>query len=119
MIHILSDSWKLKGADSNLFIDCKEVYSYIRMKKFDPKEIDSYEIAHKPIVDICRNSIRYINADINMPGIVAKNMENPFMKEYRMIDGRHRLLKTIDLGKRNFNSYVLDREEILKFVRIL
>jgi hypothetical protein len=115
----MSESWNLKDANSNLFINCKEVYSYIKMKSFQPKEIKTNLIAHKPISNICRSSIRYINADINMPGIVVNGMENPLMKEYRMIDGRHRLLKSIDLGKEKFNSYVLNREEILKFVRIL
>jgi len=119
MIHIMNESWKLKDTNLNLFIDCKEVYSYIKMKNFEPKQIDPIVIAYKPLTNICKSSIRYVKADINLPGIVVKDMENPFTKEYRMIDGRHRLLKSIDLGKKKFNSYVLEREEILKFVRIL
>lgn len=118
MIHIMNEDWSLKEA-SNLFVDCNRVYSYISMKKLLPEMIDIDLIAHKDIKNISKNSLRYIHANTNLPGIVVRGMENPFMKEYRMIDGRHRLLKVLEEGKKMFNSYVLHREEILKFVHLL
>lgn len=118
MIHIIDEDWSLQGS-SNLFVDCARVYSYIKMKKLLPETIDIDLIAHKDVKSISRDSLRYIRADLDLPGIVAKGMENPFMKEYRMIDGRHRLVKAIEQGKKEFNSYVLCREEIIKFVQLL
>jgi hypothetical protein len=118
MIHIINENWSLKES-SNLFIDCNRVYAYIKMKKLKPEAIDINLIAHKDIKNISKDSLRYIRANIDLPGIVVKGMENPFMKEYRMIDGRHRLLKNIEAGKKIISSYVLHREEILKFVHLL
>ena len=103
----------------SLIIDCNRLYSFVRMKKLEPLEIPIDMIAHKEIDSISVDSIRYIRANTSLPGIVAESMENPFMKKYRMIDGRHRLLKTLNSGKRKFNAYVLCREDILKFVRLL
>jgi hypothetical protein len=43
-------------------------------------------------------------------------MENPKGKQYRLIDGRHRILKHINNGVFNLKAYVLDKQDILKFV---
>jgi hypothetical protein len=119
MIHILNDSWKLNDCNRNLVINCKSVYSYIKFKDIQFSNVHISLIGYKELESICNDNIRYLRADITKPVILAKNMENPDMKKYRMIDGRHRLKKIINNGENVIKAYVLDRDEILKFVLAL
>ena len=60
---------------------------------------------------------KYKSADPSYPGIVLENAPNPYDSKYRMIDGRHRLMKL--LHSTNVTSslhYVLDYDEIKKYI---
>lgn len=117
MKHIMTGEWKIPGSP-DMMIDCCEVIQYINFKNIKSKEIDINEISHKPLDCIDQEDSRYILANINFPGIVVNGMHNPHNKQYRMIDGRHRLLKTINIGKKTFCTYVLDPIEIKKFYKV-
>lgn len=112
----MTGEWKIPGSP-DMEIDCCEVYSYINFKLIQPEEIDINLISYKPL-KIDREDSRFITANLNYPGIIVNGMHNPHNKQYRMIDGRHRLLKTIDSGKQTFYTYVLNPQEIKKFYKV-
>ena len=114
MIHVMEDEWAIHSQP--LIIDCSKLYAFAKMKKLEPLEIPIDMIAHKELHSISNDSIRYLRADINLPGIVVKDMKNPFMKKYRMIDGRHRLKKYFEYGMHHFTAYVISSEDAMKFV---
>lgn len=87
------------------------------MKNIEPQEVDINMIAHKEVDSISTDSVRFLNADLELPGILAKGMKNPFMKQYRMLDGRHRLKKSLLIGTPTFKAYVISSEDALKFTR--
>jgi hypothetical protein len=56
------------------------------------------------------------NADPSYPGIILENAPNPYDNKYRMIDGRHRIMKLLHSGVTSSQYYVLDYDEIKKFI---
>lgn len=116
MIHDMSGPWAI--SDVNTFIPALEVYSWIERRKIKPKQIRVSDIGHKPTSNILLSSHRYIQADTSMPVILAEGMENPMSKPYRMIDGRHRMLKAINNGSFSILSYVVSEADILRFVKV-
>lgn len=116
MIHEMSGPWAI--SDVNTFIPALEVYSWIERRKIKPKEIEVSDIGYKPTSNILLSSPRYLRADTALPVILVKGMKNPLKKAYRMIDGRHRLLKVMNSGSPKIISYVLDEEDILRFVQV-
>jgi hypothetical protein len=116
MIHIMDGVWKI-GASEDLIINCGEIYNYIKFKEMSYELIEIDLIGHKELQSISTNDHRYVNANTDLPGILVNNMENPRNKKYRLIDGRHRLLKTINSDLTKFKAYVLERDEAMKFVR--
>jgi len=114
MIHILEGDWAICG--QSLAIDCSRIYSWVKIKNLEPQVINIDEIGYKPTSTIEKQDSRYVNADIDLPGIVVKGMQNPDKKPYRMMDGRHRLLKAKNSGKSVLLVYVLEEKQALKFI---
>ena len=114
MIHIMDGEWATLGTKTS--IDCSVVYSWINLKKLKPQSINIADIGHKPTDKIEQKDSRYINANLDLPGIVVKGMSNPLGKPYRMIDGRHRLLKAQNSGRSNIRVYVIEEHQALKFI---
>ena len=57
----------------------------------------------------CCGGERYIRGvDLDFPPIVVRNAPNPSGKKYRMIDGKHRMMKMKELGLAHATFYVLD-----------
>jgi len=112
MKHIMTGEWKLDNTP-NMFIDVLQVIPYIQVKQIQPTVIDIADISHKELDSIDTTEARYITANINYPAIVVEGMQNPHNKPYRMIDGRHRLLKQIN--NKTINAYVLTEADISKF----
>ena len=56
----------------------------------------------------CCGSVLYHKCDPSYPGIVAYNAPNPYDNKYRMLDGRHRIMKLLDQGHTKGSYYVLD-----------
>ena len=48
---------------------------------------------------ICCGGKAYINCDPSIPGIIAYNCPNPYDNKYRMLDGRHRIMRLLFEGK--------------------
>jgi len=90
--------WRVNGKTGLLYI--QNLLKYIKDGR-KPISLNYSDICWKGDVDIyikrdnplCKE--RYINANIDIPGIVVRNASNPSNKEYRMIDGTHRTAKRI------------------------
>lgn len=112
MKHIMTGEWKLDNTP-DMFINVLQVINYIQFKQIKPEYISIADISHKELDSIDTTEARYIMANVNYPIIVVQGMQNPHNKPYRMIDGRHRLLKQIDNDM--INAYVLTEADISKF----
>ena len=64
-----------------------------------------------------RPSQRYLEADVSHPGIVLLDAPNPYGLKYRMIDGRHRIMKLLDNGETTGKYYVINFEDVKKHIR--
>ena len=114
MIHIMDGDWQVYDVPTH--IDCSKIYSWVKLKNIEPISINIDDIGHKATNKIETRDSRYRQADINLPGIVVKGMKNPADKSYRMIDGRHRLLKAKNSGRSYIQVYVMIEEQVLKFI---
>ena len=65
---------------------------------------------------ICCNGERFKKCNTSFPGILMKG-QNTFNKPYRMIDGKHRLVKLISNGINKSNFYILEYDEIQHYLR--
>ncbi len=113
MIHVLDYCF---DQDINLtsYIDCLQVYKYIRMKKLDYYEVEVSSIIHKDISGILETDPRYVFANIELPVILIDGLS----QKHRMIDGRHRLMKHIHLKKSTIKSYIITSQEAYKFIKL-
>jgi len=118
MKHIMTGDWQLQGKPE-MVIDIPKVIQLINYRKLEPVELDIDCIAYKELDSIDTKEARYIVANTNYAGIVVEGMENPYNKKYRLIDGRHRLLKTMKAKKDTFKVYVLQTKDIDKFYQVL
>ena len=118
MKHIMTGDWQLQGKPE-MVIEIPKVIQLINYRKLEPVELDIDCIAYKELDSIDTKEARYIVANTNYAGIVVEGMENPYNKKYRLIDGRHRLLKTMKAKKDTFKVYVLQTKDIDKFYQVL
>ena len=118
MRHIMTGDWQLQGKPE-MVIDIPKVIQLINYRKLEPVELDIDCIAYKELDSIDTKEARYIVANTNYAGIVVEGMENPYNKKYRLIDGRHRLLKTMKAKKDTFKVYILQTKDIDKFYQVL
>ena len=63
-----------------------------------------------------RPALRYLHADIAYPGIIIEGAPNPYGNRYRMIDGKHRIMKMLNMGIKSSQFYVLDCDEVIPFL---
>jgi len=115
MIHVLDGKWQLKNYPPAV-LDARRLYNLAKFRDMQAKNIDINEIAYKELNCIDSNSPRYILADTLYPCVVVENMENPFYKPFRMVDGRHRLLKNLRMGVTTINCYVFNTYDVFKFI---
>ena len=111
---MMTDEWAM--FEMATYIDCSKVYRFVGKNKYSPIEVPISVIAHKCTSNIDKNSPRYLRADILKPVLLAFKVQNPFDKPYRMLDGRHRLLKTEQLGLSAIKAYLIDRDTMMRFV---
>jgi hypothetical protein len=115
MIHLMEDEWQIQGIGRSQIITAN-LYPFIKYKKMNPVELHIDEFAHKPLDTIEIDHPRYKLADVIYPLFAVDGMPNPYNKKYRMIDGRHRLLKQINSGKSVFLFYVFDYHTIKHYI---
>lgn len=112
--HIMEGMWALPG-EPTICINIREVIDLIKLRQLTSRCIKIGDIAFKDLSVICTKSSRYLKANTTYPVIVVKDMVNPFNKPYRLIDGRHRLLKYKNKNEDFINAYVLNQNDIKRF----
>lgn len=105
--------------DVNTYIDCQNLYNYAKAKKYKVHKLSIECIAYKPLDGITLDNPRYISANISLPAIVCEGMKNPLNKRYRLLDGRHRLLKSINNQECYIKTYILQQTDCFKFIKDL
>ena len=115
MIHILDKEWSI--IDIPMAIDCRQIYSILKYNNTIPQLVPIKDIGHKPIDGIDKEDVRYLNANLNLPAILVRGMRNPVNKPYRMIDGRHRILKAKENNIPDLLAYVIEEKQALKHLQ--
>ena len=64
----------------------------------------------------CCRGKKFRECDPNIPGIIAYNCPNPYDNKYRMLDGRHRIMRLLLEGKTESKFYVFDFNKIKHFI---
>ncbi len=117
MIHVIDHDWAIDNI-SSAYIDCRKLFALIKFKKILSVFIDIEHIGYKSLDSISESDGRYQRANIQYPCIVTENVQNPMNKQYRLIDGRHRLMKQMRAGVNKVECYVLDKDDLMKFISI-
>jgi hypothetical protein len=112
MIHLFVDEFKIDHRSG--YLNCNKIFNYILINRIKPTEINFNEISFRKLNIEESNWSRLLQADIKYPMIVSK-MENPDNLPYRLIDGRHRLFKKLNLGHSKGEFFIINRDIILKF----
>jgi hypothetical protein len=118
MIHEMANEWAISGLP-NMKVNCTNLIRLIKYRNLLPVELYISDIARKELESIDIDGIRYTIADMKYPIIVAEGMENPYNLPFRLIDGRHRILKHLYLNKKTVHSYVLTKNDILSFAELM
>ncbi len=114
MIHVMQDEFQIY--DMPTILNCEYIFNIIEDRNLKSEKIFINDIFHKELDSIKLNNRRYIAADTSYPCILLNDLSNPENKKYRMIDGRHRLLKTLLQGKNFINGYVLSFADVEPFI---
>ena len=121
---IYSGNWKFEEYESKT-LDLGYIYDNMltddRLQTIKLKEIAWRGKHHFPYnvgenCKCCRGEA-YRNCDPSIPGIIAYNCPNPYDNKYRMLDGRHRIMRLLFEGKTKSKFYVFDFNEIKHFMR--
>ena len=94
-MHIMKGDFQLYDCVTS--IDMIDIFKKIENENIQPEFIRVDDIHYKDISNIDTNSTRYLEADTSYPVVLIKDLSsyNKDNKKYRMIDGRHRLLKLL------------------------
>ena len=113
------EDYRLKILDIEYIID--NMLTEDRLKTVKLKEIAWRNKHHFPYgvgdACVCCNGERYRKCDPSIPGIISYNCPNPYDNKYRMLDGRHRIMRLLFEGKTESKFYVFDFNEIKKFIK--
>ena len=118
-----SGNWEFDGQSMKV-LDLKPILDNMltedRLKTIKLKEIAWRNKHHFPygVGDRCPccNGEWYRKCDPSVPGLIAYNCPNPYDNKYRMLDGRHRIMRLLLEGKTKSKFYVFDFNEIKKFI---
>ena len=112
----MSEEWAV--CDTPLQVDCRNLISLIKYRGYSPTILDIADIAHKELGSIDKGGIRYQLADKAFPLLVSE-MKNPYGKKYRLLDGRHRLLKHKESGADKVQAYIVLPQDVLNHVHAM
>ena len=91
-------------------IYCIPLYENIKEK---PVDINISKLKYfNDLYKIKEDSERYLNVDLSLPALVVD-----FGDYYRLIDGKHRLKKTLDGGGTTLLCHIISKKEALKLYK--
>jgi len=111
----MDGDWSILDVDA--YVDCRDLYNLVKTRGIDTEVVPINAIYHKPLCNISKTQGRYLNADISLPVLLCTGTSTPNDRTYRMLDGRHRLLKAISHGHSSILAYVVSKQDVMKFVR--
>ena len=94
-------------------INCSLLYKYVKAKRMESIRINISELKYGDTSYIKELSERYKRSDLNLPCLVVD-----FGDYYRLIDGKHRLKKTINNDGDSLLCYILTKREALRFLSL-
>ena len=118
-----SGNWTFEGKYKllNMKYIIDNMLSEDRLKTIKLKEIAWRNKHHFPYSSgdscPCCHGKKFRGCDPNIPGIIAYNCPNPYDNKYRMLDGRHRIMRLLFEGKTESKFYVFDFNEIKHFIQ--
>ena len=102
--------WRIDGKEYVLHLE--RIKSLL--KKESKKLIKFSEIGHKgKDMNPSLAEERYNACDIKFPGILTEG-QNPYGCKYRMIDGKHRIIKMKNMGMTESLFYIIDYDLFIK-----
>jgi hypothetical protein len=107
-MHWFTDEWRID--ENNYCVSTALIFNYIKINKLPTTSIQISDIAYKKNID--KTFYRYHRASISFPVVVSEIL-NPEYKKYRLIDGRHRIHKLLDLGINVATCYIVPADFIL------
>ena len=117
-----SGNWEASGLHDRVLLiqKIRPLLTDDKIQKIELKEIAWRDKHHFPYRSgdhcPCCDGIRYINCDVSYPGIIAYNAPNPYDNKYRMIDGRHRIMKLLFNKEKYGSFYVFNFEELIPLI---
>lgn len=105
--------WRIIEEESIVHI--KDIIPYLELKSKRLVKFNDISWKGKDI-DYKLNDERYDKCDIRHPCILTIG-KNPHNCKYRMIDGRHRITKMINMGLSKSLFYIIDFDIIVKQLR--
>lgn len=123
-INSIYGDWTINGVECSLYLeDIKHLLTSSKLKtlSIDTVMWKGYNFGKDQINEkcICCGGVRFIRADISFPPIVVSGLQNRDNKLYRLIDGKHRVMKMLDNGLSENTFYVLDFSEVESHLRPL
>lgn len=118
MMHVAKREWRIIGCRDRSI----NVYSLYKAAKHfgtPPVNVRIEQIAHKPLGSIDVAHSRYKEADPSQPVLLVDGLDNPLNRRYRMVDGRHRLLKVLNGGGMSIPAFVFSVEEFFKYCGVM
>lgn len=112
MFHHISKEFPFDNLTKGV-IDCSWLYKYAKTKKMKSVWIKISELKYGDISYIKELNERYKRSDLNLPCLVVD-----FGEYYRLIDGKHRLKKTINNNGDSLLCYIFTKKEALKFLSL-
>jgi hypothetical protein len=112
--HDCVNKWRV-FPEKDSFIDMKDVSRYLKTPTFLSHSDIGWINMDRPYLKYDK---RYALCDYSFPGIVAENVENPYNKKYRMIDGSHRMAKMLretDINESYF--YIITCEQFYSLLK--
>jgi len=65
-------------------------------------------------IDFPLDENRYNRCDVSYPCILTEG-KNPYNCKYRMIDGRHRITKMVNMGFKDADFYIIDYNVVVDY----
>jgi len=102
--------WRIDGKEYVLHLERIKKY----LKKESKKLVKFSEIGYKgKDMNPYLAEERYNACDIKFPGILTEG-QNPYGCRYRMIDGKHRIIKMKNMGMTESLFYIIDYDLFIK-----
>jgi len=112
MRHHVHPDFPIEGLSTGVIL-CRSLYTLVKAKNFLLRSIPLSSLTYNNLSIINITDVRYKAANINLPGLVT---QTPGCGDtFRLLDGRHRVKKAMDLDMVELPFYVVPLSDALKY----